>query len=102
MLSEQVGHPDTDARELVSFVGMQSEQRQRQYARAWLLSPRVGLPHEHGRLPDILGLHPDLFVGMPDAEGLMPSQYRWELHEDGPLQRELALEPWEIVGHPSP
>jgi hypothetical protein len=102
MLSEHVGHPDTDAWELVSFVREQSKQRRRHYARAQRLSPRVGLPHELGWLPDLFGLHPDVFVGMPDAKVVMPSQHGWELHEDGPLQRELALEPWEIVEHPSP
>jgi hypothetical protein len=86
MLSEHVGHPDTDAWQPDSFVRMQCKQRQRHYARAPLLSPRVGLPHELGTLPD-------LFVGMPDAKVAMPSQRVWELHEDGLLQRELALEP---------
>ena len=54
MLSEHVGHPDTDAWELVSFATEQCKQGQRHYARAHLPSPRVGLPHEHGGLPDLL------------------------------------------------
>ena len=75
MLSEEVGHPDTDAWELVSFGGMQSKQRQRHFPRAQLLSPRVGLPHELRRLPDLFAPLPDFFAGMPDPRVVMPSQH---------------------------
>ena len=60
MLYEHVEHPDTDALQPDSFVRTQCKLRRRHYARARLLSLRVGLPHE-------LGVLPDVFVGMPDA-----------------------------------
>jgi len=95
MLYERVERPHTDAWQPDSFVGMQCKQRQRHYARAQLLSLLVGLPHELGALPDV-------FVRMPDVKVGTPSQHGGEHYEDLLLQRELALEPWEIVGQPSP